>query len=1161
MKLKRITKRILSVLIAFGLIIGSILGAAPGVVKAAGTERLLNEESEFKITSIINNKTKENLNEKGVIKDLYYGDTIMVEMSWAFDDDYEFSTDDVFVYNLPTNVTFYGKDNSPVMKGQNQIGTYSIKGSKIIIQYSDAQFCSDKKRAGKLSFSGVIGSAADPNLPEENVDIHFPNDVDITLHMVPRPVEAGLKISKSFVDPNKRPSDDIYVCNISIEAIKNHTNVKFVDYMYPGMGLISDVEFFTDPDRKVPLDSSRYSNLSAPMNGRDISCDFDHLDDGEIIYIRYKVKVDPAMYEWKTANKYIEDNNYGNEYPNQYEGRIPNVAKVKSDQVPDFMNDWADINTLRASFNKWSTPELNKPGSLCWMIVLYGLDENYTNGYVRDILPENTEIEIDTISVSEVYNNYTEIPNAVNITTETEDGQKLAYINFNKNLIDYLHANNNRSGGIVRILYYTKIVSQEKDKDEYYNKAEIYFNGTKQMTTSSSMSYTKPEMIDKFGDYAEDTAPFINYSVKVNPAALDLSPDTDELTLEDTLSPSYDLILSSVKINGEPAENVDYDPDTRKMTLKLEDKKAYLITYDAYVNLAPNSELIPENSWNKADLYAGSSVLKGIEFKFTSDVYTSAASSSSENYVRIRVIKYDGDAGISHTLPGAEFKLTQFDLNNGMLENPSVITKTTGSNGDLNFNDLPREKVYMVQEVDAPNGYKVSDELHFVFFRNMGGANPPSTISYNGKDYPLVVIGADKLSTDIYVADERMTADLEVKKSVSDQDGKDINSTAEFEVTIKDSNGNYIDDKGGFTADKDTASYKTVTAAASCKFENLPVGETFTVEEKTPAADSVTGYSYSGNNAARVGTVTIGETVNTVTIVNTYTLQTGTLIIKKEFENAPSDIDKSKITFEVTDSADYKETVKYSEFESDGTYKIENLPVGEYTVTEKIEESELSKEEGGYKYTFDTEKSTTDLKVVDEVTDGGETEFSITNAYTKEEIPKEPETPETPETPEKPEKPVATPTDPATPTEPTQPETPETPETPEIPEEPKEPEVPETPGNTEKSEVPETPESAKTPENPTNQDVTKEPETPKAETVTDTTVITDTEKTDNDKKSTTVTDSTKKTADTDNTKKTTDTNVKTGDSGRIMLTVMGILALISMAYIGLWMFLRRKKNK
>ncbi len=44
-------------------------------------------------------------------------------------------------------------------------------------------------------------------------------------------------------------------------------------------------------------------------------------------------------------------------------------------------------------------------------------------------------------------------------------------------------------------------------------------------------------------------------------------------------------------------------------------------------------------------------------------------------------------------------------------------------------------------------------------------------------------------------------------------------------------------------------------------------------------------------------------------------------------------------------------------------------------------------------------------------------------------------------------------------------------------------------------------------------------------------------------------------------KKTTDTNVKTGDSGRIMLVVAAVLAMISMAYIGLWLYIRRKRNK
>ena len=44
------------------------------------------------------------------------------------------------------------------------------------------------------------------------------------------------------------------------------------------------------------------------------------------------------------------------------------------------------------------------------------------------------------------------------------------------------------------------------------------------------------------------------------------------------------------------------------------------------------------------------------------------------------------------------------------------------------------------------------------------------------------------------------------------------------------------------------------------------------------------------------------------------------------------------------------------------------------------------------------------------------------------------------------------------------------------------------------------------------------------------------------------------------TKKNTDTNVKTGDASRAMLGIMGLLSVISMAYIGLWLVLRKKKK-
>ena len=86
------------------------------------------------------------------------------------------------------------------------------------------------------------------------------------------------------------------------------------------------------------------------------------------------------------------------------------------------------------------------------MLVLYGLDKHYDNGYIKDYLPENTEVVIDSVQAEEVYNHYNVLPNAVSVETKVEDGKKVAYFNFSPELIKYLEDHNDKDGSLIRSL-------------------------------------------------------------------------------------------------------------------------------------------------------------------------------------------------------------------------------------------------------------------------------------------------------------------------------------------------------------------------------------------------------------------------------------------------------------------------------------------------------------------------------------------------------------------------------------------------------------------------------------------------------------------------------------------------------------------------------------
>lgn len=245
MKQRRITKRILTFLLAFSIVFSCLGSGNYTVVRAAGNTMVLNENATMEIVSAIDKKTGENLLEGN--KTVTHGDSLLFEMKWAFDDDLKFTTADTFTYQLPKEITFTNVENRPVMNKNTEIGKYSIVNNVISIRYTDENFCArDNTRSGQLTFSGNIWSAPNPDKPEDDVKISFPDAVEFTIHTVPRPVETELKIDKRFTNSRQRPSDDIYECIIAIEAVNDNTDLDFYDSMYPGMSLCSDVKVYSD---------------------------------------------------------------------------------------------------------------------------------------------------------------------------------------------------------------------------------------------------------------------------------------------------------------------------------------------------------------------------------------------------------------------------------------------------------------------------------------------------------------------------------------------------------------------------------------------------------------------------------------------------------------------------------------------------------------------------------------------------------------------------------------------------------------------------------------------------------------------------------------------------------------------------------------------------
>lgn len=638
---------------------------------------------------------------------------------------------------------------------------------------------------------GSVNTDSQGTTVAEKRTITFEKAGEVTFNMEPVPQNADMEIHNRIKPREDSLTSHIYTQNVSFTSHGVNENIEFNIEMYPGMYL-NEMGALYDSSGNL-IDSSRYqidynvTKVHDPNgekgNGRFVKINIGSMSDGETFVWRGTVGVIPDMYEENTANTYINsDTSIKEKYPNQYEGRVDNRAYVKSDQTlagdqagtsgsnrtDGLRTSWADIITLRGSFNKWACPEYNKDGYLCWEIVVYTLEgTDYTTGCIEDTFSSDTTFVTTSI---ETRDNVTGDALEGYITPsepkDNHDGTTTITLNFTDKMINHLKADSN-AGVIIR--YYTKINRQAKDKETYYNNAQIILGGTRGKSKSTDVSYEKSDELVKTYNYEPSAASYVDFGVIVNPDTFDLDPDTNDILFEDVMSDSFDLVLGSVKVNNVAlSENeYTYDPTTRKMTIKLNDEKAYLIEYKAKINLMPGSVLDTTNGGNTVKLYGKTSVLYEFTKYVEETVYESSASSSSVTGVGIINITKHDKSSTTDVLSGAKFSLTPMLLDSSRTatvdSSIQVLSGTTDVKGIYSFGSLKRGKVYMLTEDEAPQGYELSTEPVFYAFKTSNIT--PGNITYNGKSYELNVIDQSKLSYEVYYANDKESKKIEETKS------------------------------------------------------------------------------------------------------------------------------------------------------------------------------------------------------------------------------------------------------------------------------------------------------------------------------------------------------------------------------------------------------------
>lgn len=350
--------------------------------------------------------------------------------------------------------------------------------------------------------------------------------------------------------------------------------------------------------------------------------------------------------------------------------------------------------------------------------------------------------------------------------------------------------------GPIAIYYAVDITSDEFWKD-LKNENKEYTN-TLEYEGKSQEQHTEVERetqnVTKTAKQIDNTTK-VEYSVIINPAAKDLNPKSDKITLTDKLE-YYDnnispyLVLSSLKLYEYDADKVDHkgklidesryqvqiDETKHQLTVTLPDELACVLGYQYDFDVGQAAYPTIKNTVS-------------LEGEFSSLVDTRIdTNDSSAGVVRGKMTIYKVDSkDYSKKLPNAKFKLWEFDKDT---KDWKAVTKDskdvfeTNEDGEIVFSGSSDDKflvantLYKLKETEAPSGYDKDENPHYfvIYQADQNKTKQDAKTALSQQGIPNVNLDNDVLyipnnkEVSLYVPNDSNS--ISVKKVWVDQENK-----------------------------------------------------------------------------------------------------------------------------------------------------------------------------------------------------------------------------------------------------------------------------------------------------------------------------------------------------------------------------------------------------
>lgn len=293
----------------------------------------------------------------------------------------------------------------------------------------------------------------------------------------------------------------------------------------------------------------------------------------------------------------------------------------------------------------------------------------------------------------------------------------------------------------------TKYTIEDSSKVHFNNKAVVYVKDRlypdewKIFSEVEAANDISGDIIEKYFDYSEETAPFAEYSLNINAGNQDFSGS--DIMITDKLGNGLSLVADSILIMD---SNWDLIPK-EKYELTLNGDSGFTVTlhdctenchieYKAYVNGIPNGEntVLLDNS---VQFIKDGELIASDKTEEETQVFESSATAGSSPAVNILKTNEAGSP-----LQGVVFGIYECSLidDTWTVEN-MIDTAETDDDGKIRFRDLDLNAVYLIKEEKPLPGYEGGYENYFAVVdanSDIEDFNETVELVQNGRTFTVV---------------------------------------------------------------------------------------------------------------------------------------------------------------------------------------------------------------------------------------------------------------------------------------------------------------------------------------------------------------------------------------------------------------------------------------